>query len=70
MATLQYDDGLIDYLNVLDAQRELFSAQLEYYAALGDTYITVVEIFKALGGGWVLDAEIMTDGSVAPLPCP
>ncbi len=57
LAILQYDNGQTDYLNVLDAERNLFNAQLDYAAALGNLYITVVEIYRALGGGWVIDAD-------------
>lgn len=57
LAQLQYNNGQTDYLNVLDAQRNLFAAQLEEAGAFSDCYITLVELYKALGGGWVIDAE-------------
>lgn len=57
LATLQYENGLVDYLNVLDAERHLFEAQLDLAKNQADEFITLVNIYKALGGGWVIDAE-------------
>ncbi|MBO4313422.1 MAG: efflux transporter outer membrane subunit [Desulfovibrio sp.] len=52
IAQLQYDNGYTDYLTVLDAQRELFSAELSLASALEDRLDAVVSVCKALGGGW------------------
>lgn len=57
LATLQYQNGQTDYLNVLDAERNLFNAQLDFAQAQSDSFISVVNLYKALGGGWVLDAD-------------
>lgn len=57
LATLQYDNGQTDYLNVLDAERRLFEAQLNYANALANSFISVVSLYKALGGGWIVDAD-------------
>lgn len=57
LARLQYENGQTDYLSVLDAERNLFSAQLDYAAALGDSFITFVNLYEALGGGWVEGAD-------------
>lgn len=57
LATLQYENGLVDYLNVLDAERRLFNAQLDLAEEQANIFITLVNIYKALGGGWVIDAE-------------
>lgn len=57
LARLQYQNGQTDYLNVLDAQRNLFNAQLDYAQAQADSFISVVNLYKALGGGWVIDAD-------------
>lgn len=62
LAQLQYSNGQTDYLNVLDAQRNLFNAQLDEVAAFADTYTSLVELYKALGGGWVVDAENIAGG--------
>ena len=52
IARLQYDNGYTDYLTVLDAERQLFSAELEYASALRDRLNAVVSVCMALGGGW------------------
>lgn len=57
LATLQYQNGLVDYLNVLDAERRLYASQLDLAQGQANVFITLVNIYKALGGGWVIDAE-------------
>lgn len=57
LAHLQYDEGETDYLNVLDAERSLFDAQLNYAQAQSESFITLVDLYAALGGGWVVDAD-------------
>lgn len=52
LAQLQYINGVINYLDVLDAQREYFVAQIGLSNAIRDELITVVHVYKALGGGW------------------
>lgn len=61
LANLQYDNGQTDYLNVLDAQRKLFGAQLNYAEAQGASLITIVELYRSLGGGWVVEADPYND---------
>ena len=52
LASLRYKGGLANYLDVLVAQRNLFEAEL----ALAGTHrlhlVSVVQLYKALGGGW------------------
>lgn len=57
LANLQYENGLVDYLNVLDAARQLFDAQLQLAQSQAEVFITLINIYKALGGGWIMDAE-------------
>lgn len=52
IARLQYDNGYTDYLTVLDAERQLFSAELQLASALRDRLNAVVSVCMALGGGW------------------
>jgi len=52
IARLQYDNGYTDYLTVLDAERQLFSAELQLAVALQDRLSAVVSVCMALGGGW------------------
>lgn len=52
IARLQYDNGYTDYLTVLDAERQLFAAELQLAEALRDRLDSVVSVCMALGGGW------------------
>lgn len=52
LARLQYINGVINYLDVLDAQRQYFDAQIGLSNAIRDEYIALVQLYKALGGGW------------------
>lgn len=63
LAQLRYEEGEIDYLNVLDAERSLFDAQLQLVQAQAESFIALVQLYGALGGGWVIevDAIALTD---------
>ena len=52
LANLQYINGVISYLDVLDAQRGYFDAQIGLNNAVRDELLSVVNLYKALGGGW------------------
>lgn len=52
LAQYQYINGVIRYLDVLDAQREYFDAQTGLSNAVRDEQIALVQLYKALGGGW------------------
>jgi multidrug efflux system outer membrane protein len=57
LANMRYERGLATYLDVLDAQRQLFQAELELASTMRDQLTAVVQVYKALGGGWVERAE-------------
>ena len=59
LANLRYDNGYSGYLEVLDAERGLFSAELDYTQAKSDTYSALVDLYKTMGGGWVVDAAAL-----------
>jgi multidrug efflux system outer membrane protein len=48
----RYRGGIATYLEVLDNQRSLFSAQLTLAQDRGNEFQSVVQLYKALGGGW------------------
>lgn len=52
LALVRYDGGVSPYLEVLDAQRQLFNGELFYVQALRDQRLAIVQLYKALGGGW------------------
>lgn len=51
LATLQYINGIISYLDVLDAQRNYFDAQIGLNNAIRDELLATVQLYKVLGGG-------------------
>lgn len=57
LANLRYAEGEVDYLNVLDTQRDLFNAQLAGVEALTLELMGIVDLYSALGGGWVIEAD-------------
>lgn len=63
LSYLRYNEGQIDYLTYLDAERHLFEGELSYVAAIGASFVSYIQIYQALGGGWVdeADAEALCD---------
>ena len=49
---MRYRGGITTYLEVLDGQRSLFLAEITLAQARGDEYQSLVQLYKALGGGW------------------
>jgi NodT family efflux transporter outer membrane factor (OMF) lipoprotein len=66
LATDTYRDGLSDYLNVLDAERQQFDLQQQYVAAQQTEAESLVGLYKALGGGWQPGATIPPLRAVQP----
>jgi outer membrane protein, multidrug efflux system len=60
LAQLQYDGGYAPYLTVLSAQQQLFPAELNLAQIRTALCISYVNLYKAMGGGWVTRAEQMT----------
>jgi multidrug efflux system outer membrane protein len=52
LATERYENGYSDYLELLDAERSLFNAQLQLASARGDYNRALVDLYRALGGDW------------------
>jgi multidrug efflux system outer membrane protein len=52
LADLRFRQGIDSYLNVLDAQRSLFSAQQGLVAVRVARLQNLITLYKALGGGW------------------
>lgn len=59
LAHKQYNNGQTDYLNVLDAERTLFVSELSLAQLQGDAFRSLIDLYKALGGGW--DLEVMQE---------
>lgn len=57
LAQLQYRAGSLNYIDVLDAQRRYFDAQIAVSNALRDEYLALTNLYKVLGGGWDTSSE-------------
>jgi outer membrane protein, multidrug efflux system len=56
IALARYRVGYASYFNVIDADRDLFTAELSLSAARLNTQLSVVQLYRALGGGWQVQA--------------
>jgi multidrug efflux system outer membrane protein len=52
LSVMRYRGGTTTYLEVLDGQRSLFEAEITLAQARGAEYQSLVQLYKALGGGW------------------
>jgi outer membrane protein TolC len=52
LANIQYKDGAVDYTRVLNSQETLVRAQDQLTATRGAVAISLVRMYRALGGGW------------------
>ncbi|MFO7684823.1 MAG: efflux transporter outer membrane subunit [Desulfobacterales bacterium] len=57
LANMRYDEGVTSYLEVLDAERSLFTVELSQTTAQNAVFRSLINIYKAMGGGWVDTAE-------------
>jgi outer membrane protein, multidrug efflux system len=69
LSTKLYKDGLLDFQDVLDSQRSLFSIENEVAASKGQAAQNLVNLYKALGGGWNPPASL-PETAKKPNPSP
>jgi multidrug efflux system outer membrane protein len=67
LARMQYDGGYTSYSTVLQAEQALFPAELNLASIRAQVFNSSVNIYKAMGGGWVGRADRLT-GSTPPAP--
>ncbi len=58
LAQLQYNGGYAPYSTVLQAEQQLFPAELNYAQSRASLFISLVNIYKAMGGGWQTAPEM------------
>jgi multidrug efflux system outer membrane protein len=63
LANTRFLGGIDSYLQVLDAERQLFDAELELSRVQANELLNIVQLYKALGGGWQPDQS--TAGAAA-----
>jgi outer membrane protein, multidrug efflux system len=57
LSRLQFEAGTTNYLQVLDADRSLFSGRLAFNQTKSDLLTAMVSVYKSMGGGWVMEAD-------------
>jgi multidrug efflux system outer membrane protein len=79
LARLQFDGGYTSYTTVLQAEQQLFPSELNLASVRAQLYGSLVNLYKALGGGWVDKADGLSpqptaaalpprDGTASPKP--
>ncbi len=66
LARLQYGAGYAPYYAVLQAEQQLFPEELNYARTRASTLIAVVNLYKAMGGGWIEQAATLNASSAQP----
>ena len=67
LANTRFLGGIDSYLQVLDAERQLFDAELELARIRAVELLNLVQLYKALGGGWQSDGTaVSAAGSTVP----
>jgi multidrug efflux system outer membrane protein len=65
LADLRYREGATIYLEVANAEQSLFNAQLAYVATQSQLFQSYANLYKAMGGGWVEEAQGLVGNSLA-----
>jgi len=68
LARLQYQGGFVPYSTVLQADQQLFPAQLTLAQDRAQVFSAAVSVYQALGGGWVTLADEMTRPTAESTP--
>jgi len=71
LAELRYKGGVSSYLEVLDAQRSLFNAQIDDATTASEHTRSLIQLYKALGAGWpVPSTKAAASATPAATPAP
>jgi len=72
LSTIRYDSGLANYLEIIDAQIQMYPAELSAIVYDLGRKVALVNLYRALGGGWNLNDSqwISTTGTSAPAQSP
>ena len=62
LSQARYDAGLVDYLEVLESSRSLFNAELSESESYQGAMNAIVDLYQALGGGWIPEAGTTSSG--------
>lgn len=67
MAKVEYREGVTNFQNVLDAERQVLSIEDQHAVAYGTALVSYARLFKALGGAWY-DSIELTEFPIGPDP--
>jgi len=57
LSRLQFEAGTTNYLQVLDADRSLFTGRISFNQTHYDLLAAIISVYKSMGGGWVIEAD-------------
>ena len=60
LSRLQYDGGYVPYSTVLQAEQQLFPSELNLAQTRAAAFSSLVAIYQAMGGGWIMEADRRT----------
>jgi multidrug efflux system outer membrane protein len=60
LSRLQFNGGYVPYSTVLQADQQLFPSELSLAQTRAAVFSSLVAIYQAMGGGWVLEADKLT----------
>ena len=66
LSTIRYDSGLSSYLDIIDAQIQMFPSESAVVTYDLGRKLALVDLYRALGGGWNLNESQWTSSSSAP----
>ena len=61
LSSSRYYGGVSSYLEVLETERSLFTAELQLSQTRQQTFSSYIRLYKALGGGWITKEEYVED---------
>jgi len=69
LSTIRYDSGLSSYLDIIDAQIQMYPAESQSVTYDLERKLALVDLYRALGGGWNLtDAQWASNGATPASP--
>ena len=70
LSTIRYDSGLANYLEIIDAEIQMYPAELSAIIYDLGRKVALVNLYRALGGSWNLNDSQWLSGTSAPAPSP
>jgi len=70
LARMQFDGGYTSYTTVLQAEQTLFPAELQLASLRASVFSSAANMYKAMGGGWVTEADKLTGSAVPAATAP